>query len=64
MNLSVKDLANLKEAIELSAKRGAFHASEMKVVGESYENLCAFLESVIAQNTPPTSTPQGESNDN
>jgi hypothetical protein len=63
MNLSINDLANVKQAIELAAKRGAFQASEMKLIGESYDNLCAFLESVVAQNAPTTSNPQGESND-
>ena len=51
MNLSVQDLANIKQAIELAARRGAFQAGEMKTVGESYDHVCEFLEHIVAQNT-------------
>ena len=47
--LSITDLAVLKNAIDLACSRGAFRASEMKAVGEVYEKLNVFLNTVIKQ---------------
>jgi len=48
-NITVADLNLLKNIIDLAATRGAFHASEMKQVGEAYNKLATFLEAVVAQ---------------
>ena len=47
--LSITDLAVLKNVIDVACSRGAFKAGEMKQVGEIYEKLTAFLNAVVAQ---------------
>jgi hypothetical protein len=49
--ITVADLNLLKNIIDLASTRGAFQASEMRQVGEVYEKLVAFLETVVAQAT-------------
>lgn len=68
IQLSITDLAVIKNIIDLAAKRGAFQANEMRSVGEVYDRLNAFLESVIQQaeqaaTEQPSTEHQGESND-
>lgn len=46
--ITVADLNLLKNIIDLASTRGAFQASEMRQVGEVYEKLVAFLETVVA----------------
>jgi hypothetical protein len=57
--LSITDLALLKNAIDVACSRGAFKAAEMKSVGEVYDKLTAFLNAVIAQ-AESQNQPQGE----
>lgn len=59
--LSITDLAVLKNAIDVACSRGAFRATEMKTVGEVYDKLSGFLETVIKQ--AEQATQQGEQND-
>lgn len=60
-NLSVTDLAVLKNIINLACTRGAFQASEMKTVGEVYDKLSMFLNTIVAQaDAAAASTTQGE----
>jgi hypothetical protein len=47
--LSITDLAVLKNVIDLACSRGAFKAAEMKTVGEVYDKLSTFLDTVIKQ---------------
>ena len=47
--LSITDLAVLKNVIDVACSRGTFKASEMKQVGEIYDKLTAFLDAVVAQ---------------
>ena len=47
--LSVTDLAVLKNIIDLASERGAFRGSELKTVGEVYDKLTTFLAWVVAQ---------------
>lgn len=64
MNLTVTDLARLKDIIDVASQRGAFKAAEMKAVGEVYEKLVQFLDSVIKQaEAEAQATNQGEAND-
>lgn len=50
--LTLNDLANLKQIIDVVARRGAFRADEMTVVGNTYNRLTAFLQSVVPQQQP------------
>lgn len=47
--LSITDLAVLKNVIDLACSRGAFRAPEMRAVGEVYDKLSTFLDTVIKQ---------------
>jgi hypothetical protein len=43
LQLTITDLATIRNIIDLAVSRGAFRASEVKVVGETFERLDAFL---------------------
>ena len=47
--LTIADLASLKQVIDAACTRGAFKAAEMKSVGNVYDKLSAFLDSIVAQ---------------
>lgn len=49
--LNIRDLATLKNAIEVASSRAAFKAEEMAAVGIVYNKLSAFLDQ-IAQQAP------------
>lgn len=63
-DLTITDLAVLQNCIDLACTRGAFRANEMKTVGEIYEKLTIFLQTIVAQaesqQTPSNS--QGDTN--
>ena len=60
--LSITDLAVIKKLIEVASSRGAWQAAELKTVGETYERLSAFLDSLVQQAEAQTEVqPQGES---
>jgi hypothetical protein len=59
-NITVADLEGLKNIVDLAARRGAFHASEMAEVGAVYNKLDAFLQGVIPQTQPDQEPPKGE----
>lgn len=46
--ITISDLATLKELIDLACTRGAFRGDEMTSVGEVYDKLTGFLNTVIA----------------
>lgn len=48
-NISISDLINIRNVINMAAERGAFKAEEMLEVGTVYTKLSNFLEAVIAQ---------------
>lgn len=50
--LTIQDLSVLRTAVELAAQRGAFRAEEMRQVGECYERLVTFLNTMNQQNQP------------
>lgn len=62
--LTITDLAVLKNCIDIAATRGAFRAPEMKAVGEVYEKLSNFLSVVVSQaeSEQGQDNPQGEQN--
>ncbi len=65
--LTITDLASLKQMIEVACSRGTFQAGEMKGVGEIYERLDTFLKSISEAaeraQAEPKESQQGESND-
>jgi hypothetical protein len=48
-NISITDLVNIRNVINMAAERGAFKAEEMLEVGTVYTKLSNFLEAVVAQ---------------
>jgi len=59
--ITLVDLARIKTIIETACSRGAFQAGEMKTVGEVYDKLTAFLNSVVSQAESQQPQQQGES---
>ena len=53
--LTVNDLNNIKQIIDVASSRGAFKPNEMMTVGQVYNKLETFL-ATVAQQQPP----QGE----
>lgn len=47
--ITISDIAQIKDLIDLACARGAYRGAEAKTVGEIYEKLTAFLDAVIAQ---------------
>ncbi len=64
--LTISDLASLHTVIEAACTRGAFKATEMTQVGQVYDKLTAFLQSIQAQGQAateqPPQAPSGETN--
>jgi hypothetical protein len=54
VDLSIVDLQNLRQIIDVAARRGAFQAGEMSVVGGVYNKLDTFLAKVA----PPPAAEQ------
>jgi len=47
--ITLADLAQIRNIINTACTRGAFKADEMRSVGEVYDRLAAFLDSVLEQ---------------
>lgn len=65
--LTIADLASIHQLIDAACTRGAFKASEMRAVGETYDKLTRFLEAVKQQadeqdQQSEAQSPQGEEN--
>lgn len=56
VNLSLSDLAMLKEIVEVAASRGAFRAEEMSNVGQCYDRLSSWLATMIQKPSEDTDT--------
>lgn len=48
-DLSINDLNAMKVIIDIASSRGAFKPNEMMAVGQTYNKLTAFLDSVAKQ---------------
>ena len=48
-SLTLNDMAVLRNVIEVAIGRGTFKADEITVVGQTYDKLKAWLDSVAAQ---------------
>lgn len=47
--LTISDLGAMKMIIDVASSRGAFKPSEMILVGQTYNKLASFLDSVSKQ---------------
>jgi hypothetical protein len=61
--LSINDLAGLRQIIAVAAQRGAFKAEEMEIVGQHYNRLNAFLQSVAPQTETEETTEEETSSE-
>jgi hypothetical protein len=50
--LTINDLVAIKSIIDVASQRGAFKPNEMVVVGQTYNKLVAFLDTVNKQQEP------------
>jgi hypothetical protein len=50
LQITINDLILIKELVEVACSRGAFRANEMTSVGEVYDRLTVFLNTVIVSN--------------
>ena len=46
--ITIEDLITIKNLIDVACSRGAFQATEMTSVGQVYDKLTGFLNTVIA----------------
>ena len=49
LQLTIQDLALMKDFISMACDRGAYKANEMSTVGQTYDKLATFLNAAIAQ---------------
>ena len=49
LQLTIQDLALMKDFISVACERGAYRANEMSAVGQTYDKLATFLNAAIAQ---------------
>ena len=52
--LNINDLNAMKVIIDIASSRGAFKPNEMMAVGQTYNKLTAFLDSVAGQTKQKT----------
>lgn len=50
--LTINDLVAMKSIIDIASQRGTFKPNEMVVVGQTYNKLITFLESIKQQQQP------------
>ncbi len=63
--LTINDLLQIQKIIDVAVQRGAFKADESRIVGETYEKIAAFLNSLDAtDNTTTDSEPTEENSQN
>jgi len=53
-DLTITDLQNIRAIIDAASRRGAFNASEMAAVGNTFNRLDAFLNAVAPAEQAPT----------
>lgn len=62
INLSVADVAMLKQIIELASERGAFKADELSTIGSVYDRVTQWLDAITTQTEPNSESDIGDSN--
>ena len=60
--LGVADLQNAAQVIDVAVSRGAFRAAEAAQVGQVFNRLAAFIQSVQAQQNPENAETPAEGN--
>ena len=55
--LTLNDMAVLRNVIEVAITRGTFKADEITVVGQTYDKLKAWLDSIAAQQAQAQAQP-------
>lgn len=55
--LTVSDLANIRQIIDIATSRGAFKANEMTQIGPVYDKLDKFLNHIAAQQQAASAAP-------
>jgi|DEB0MinimDraft_6_1074348.scaffolds.fasta_scaffold14971_2 hypothetical protein len=60
VELTVQDLGNIKQIIDVASQRGAFKPNEMTIVGTTYTKLETFLNAVAAQQKAAQPAAQGD----
>lgn len=58
--LTVSDLANIRQIIDIATSRGAFKANEMTQIGPVYDKLDKFLNHIAAQQQAASATAPSE----
>jgi len=48
-SITISDLDQIKQIIDVATQRGAFRAEELSHVGAVYDRLVAFLAAIVAQ---------------
>lgn len=54
--LTINDLLQIQKIIDVAVQRGAFKADETRIVGETYEKITKFLESIQPAEEEDTET--------
>lgn len=57
--LNINDLNAMKLIIDVASQRGAFKPNEMMLVGQTYNKLSTFLETVAKQSQTPATPAAG-----
>jgi|TARA_R110000868_G_scaffold48064_1_gene156731 hypothetical protein len=58
--ITISDLEDLRGIIDLAASRGAFRGAELRPIGELYDKLNGFLQSMMLQAQSQEEVPQQE----
>jgi hypothetical protein len=59
--ITLQDLLHIREIIDLAARRGAFAATELSQVGQTYDRLAAYLDALPTAPGTLSEDTQGES---
>jgi len=47
VELTINDLAALRQIVDIASQRGAFRAQELESVGKTFNKLNTFIETII-----------------
>lgn len=63
IQITIADLALLKNLVDVACTRGAFKAEEMSTVGQVYDKLTAFLTQIVEQTKDAADAQPGDKDD-
>lgn len=63
IQITIADLALLKNLVDVACSRGAFKAEEMSTVGQVYDKLSTFLTQIVEQVKDAPEAPSVQSGD-